>query len=179
MAQPDQGALSSNLEDYLEAIYHLQAERKVARAKDIADRMGVSRASVTGALKALADKGLINYEPYSFTTLTARGEDVAGKIVGRHTVLKDFFQHILMLDPVAAEENACRVEHAMDDEAMDRLVRFLGFLRNCPRSGGDWLENFRHFCRAPGLATDPGQLDDCRACLEKCTEDLPGGNPSR
>jgi len=172
MVQQEHNNLSSNLEDYLEAIYHLQADKKVARAKDIADRMGVSRASVTGALKALAEKGLINYEPYSYTTLTNAGEGVAGKIVERHAVLKDFFQHILMLAPESAEENACRVEHAMDDEAMDRLVQFLGFLRTCPRSGEDWLKNFRRFCGRSEIAANPNQVDDCRACLEKCTDEL-------
>lgn len=172
MTQAEQPSLSSNLEDYLEAIYHLQAGKKVARAKDIAERMGVSRASVTGALKTLAEKGLVNYEPYSYTTLTRAGEAVAGKIVGRHAVLKDFFQHILMLGAEAAEENACRVEHSMDDEAMDRLVQFLDFLRVCPRSGEDWLKNFRRFCRQPQEGSLPLAQDDCRACLEKCTGEL-------
>ena len=48
--------LSASLEDYLEAIYHLTARQDVARSKDIADSMGVTRASVTGALRALSEK---------------------------------------------------------------------------------------------------------------------------
>jgi len=55
--------LSASLEDYLEVIFHLEKSNRVARAKDIADQMNVQRASVTGALKALAGKGLINYSP--------------------------------------------------------------------------------------------------------------------
>ena len=62
--------LSASLEDYLEVIFHLEQSNRVARAKDIADQMNVQRASVTGALKALSGRGLINYSPYSFITLT-------------------------------------------------------------------------------------------------------------
>ena len=62
--------LTSNLEDYLEVIFLLEQEQKSARAKDIADRLGVQRASVTGALQSLSQKGLINYHPYSSVTLT-------------------------------------------------------------------------------------------------------------
>ena len=63
--------LSASLEDYVEVIYHLERSNRVARAKDIADQMNVQRASVTGALKALAGRGLINYSPYSYITLTS------------------------------------------------------------------------------------------------------------
>ena len=69
--------LSASLEDYLEVIYHLERSNRVARAKDIADQMNVQRASVTGALKALAGRGLINYSPYSYITLTSAGRTVA------------------------------------------------------------------------------------------------------
>ncbi len=143
----DKGAeeLSSNLEDYLEAIYVLEGTSRVARAKDIADRLEVSRASVTGALKALAEKGLINYEPYSYVTLTEAGKTIAQEIDRRHHILRDFFQQFLQLDPQAADANACRMEHGIDAEAMERLVRFLEFLRESPQTGQDWLDAFNRY----------------------------------
>ena len=67
------GELSQSLEDYLETILELQKSNKVARVKDIAAKKGVQRGTVTGALKTLAGKHLINYEPYSFITLTPKG----------------------------------------------------------------------------------------------------------
>ncbi|MCF8034854.1 MAG: metal-dependent transcriptional regulator [Desulfarculaceae bacterium] len=164
MAGAHQDGLSSNLEDYLETIFHLEQESRVARAKDIAERLEVSRASVTGALKTLADKDLINYEPYSYVTLTAQGEKIAREIDRRHHILKGFFRDILQLGNEAAEANACRVEHAMDQAAIDRLVNFLDFLEHCPRTGGDWLESFEGFCR--GKASP----DNCRQCLADCLE---------
>ncbi|MCK4379164.1 MAG: metal-dependent transcriptional regulator, partial [Deltaproteobacteria bacterium] len=62
--------LTSNMEDYLEAILTLQEEQKVARVRDIARQLKVKMPSVTGAVRNLAEKGLVNYERYSFVTLT-------------------------------------------------------------------------------------------------------------
>lgn len=156
--------LSSNLEDYLETIYHLEKENRVARAKDIAERLKVSRASVTGALKTLGDKGLINYEPYSYVTLTKKGHAIASEVDRRHRILKGFFQDFLRLSSGVSDANACRVEHAMDQEAINRLVDFVDFLKTCPRTGPDWLESFDRYCR--------GQISSkrCRLCLEKCLD---------
>ena len=68
--------LSASLEDYIEAIYHIVEEKLVARSKDIATRLHVSRASVTEALRALAKKELINYAPYEAITMTEYGRTV-------------------------------------------------------------------------------------------------------
>ena len=62
--------LSASLEDYLEAILNLTSESNVARSKDIAKLLSVSRSSVTGALRVLKKKGLANYKPYDYVTLT-------------------------------------------------------------------------------------------------------------
>jgi DtxR family Mn-dependent transcriptional regulator len=156
--------LSASLEDYLEVIFHLEQSNRVARAKDIADQMSVQRASVTGALKALAGRGLINYSPYSFVTLTPMGRDIAREVIHRHKVLKEFFMNTLQLGPEDAEANACRIEHAIDPTAMERLVRFVEFMSICPRTGTDWFDAFARFCKL-GL-----QTSDCQACLKLCAE---------
>ncbi|MBW2063043.1 MAG: metal-dependent transcriptional regulator [Deltaproteobacteria bacterium] len=132
--------LSSHLEDYLETIFHLQTQNRVARARDIAERLDVTRASVTGALKTLTEKGLVNHAPYSYVTLTKQGETIALEIIRRHETLKDFFEHFLYLDPEKADANACRVEHAVDSETIDRLLLFLEFLKKCPRTDKQWRE---------------------------------------
>ena len=76
-------SLSSNMEDYLEAIYHISSEKQAARAKDISDRLKVNKSSVTGALRSLSEKGLVNYAPYDIITLTAVGEQVAVAAAGQ------------------------------------------------------------------------------------------------
>jgi len=157
--------LSASLEDYLEVIFHLERSNRVARAKDIADQMNVQRASVTGALKALAARGLINYSPYSFVTLTATGRTVAKDIIHRHETLKEFFSAALQLSSEEAEANACRIEHAIDPIAVDRLVRFLEFIKMCPRTSLDWFTAFARYCQ---LGSQTSNCEDCiRICLEK------------
>ncbi|HUU42168.1 MAG TPA: metal-dependent transcriptional regulator [Planctomycetota bacterium] len=140
-------ALTASLEDYIEAIFHLVRKKKVARAKDIAKRMGVNNSSVTGALHALSDRGLINYTPYDVVTLTTEGESAARDVVRRHDVLRDFFVRVLSIDAPSAEEAACRMEHALPPGVRERFVRFLEFVDACPRCGDDWLEAFAERCR--------------------------------
>ena len=164
-SQPEMPELTSNLEDYLEAIFLLQREQKAARAKDIAERLGVQRASVTGALQSLSQKGLINYHPYSSVTLTERGMEVAGQIDHRHQVLTDFLGRFLQLPPEVAEANACRLEHHIDDQALERLIAFVRFVQQCPRTGPDWMQAFTRLC------TESGKCMNCGPCIQKCLQD--------
>ncbi len=134
--------LSPNLEDYLETIFVLENEQKAARAKDIADKMNVQRASVTGALHSLSEKGLINYQPYSSVTLTAEGFKKASNILYRHKVLFEFLHNFLQLPAELADENACRIEHQIDDLVLERLIDFVQFIEKSPLANQDWREKF-------------------------------------
>ena len=87
--------LSASLEDYIEAIYNIVAEKQKARSKDIAACLNVSGASVTEALRSLSKKGLINYAPYAAITMTSKGRTVAKDVVRRHNALKQFFMDVL------------------------------------------------------------------------------------
>lgn len=123
-----EGNLNTNLEMYLKSIYTLSQEKKVARVKDISENLGVNNSSVTAALKLLAAKGLIHYDPYSFVDLTNKGETVAKEIFHKYEVLSDFLIETLSVPPVIASENACRMEHAIDNFVFERLVQFLKLL---------------------------------------------------
>jgi DtxR family Mn-dependent transcriptional regulator len=155
--------LSESLEDYLETILDIEKTNKVARVKDIAEKMDVLRGSVTGALKSLAEKGLINYQPYSFITLTRKGAMLAKEITRRHQVLKEFLHNVLLLEPKKAEKNACRMEHAMDKGAIDRLVQFIEYIHTCPRTGDDWIQAFVNY-----YSKNEYDMVKCRQCLEDC-----------
>lgn len=157
--------LSESMEDYLETILSLEQEHKVARAKDIADRMGVLRGTVTGALKSLAEKGLINYEPYSFITLTPKGRAIGREVTRRHGIIRNFLQQVLDLDAGSAEQNACRMEHAMDRAAIDRLVQFIEYIQYCPRTGGDWVAGFTDY-----YSHSNHDRNDCRECIDACMD---------
>jgi DtxR family Mn-dependent transcriptional regulator len=124
--------LSENIEDYLETILALQTQNTVARSKDIAEKLNIKRGSVTGMLKKLAARKLINYEPYGYVTLTPEGKKIAKKIEYRQSVLKDFLFRILEVDEVRANETACRMEHAMDSQSFRKFVEFIATLDACP-----------------------------------------------
>ena len=99
--------LSASLEDYLEAISDIVAQKQVARARDIALRLRVKHASVTAALRALASKGLINYAPYEVITLTAKGKRISKDVAERHRTLREFFAKVLSVDSSLADKAAC------------------------------------------------------------------------
>ena len=140
--------LSESLEDYLEVILKLEQAQKVARAKDIAEKMNVQRGSVTGALKNLKEKKLINYEPYSFITLTPKGKKLAREITRRHAVIKDFLFNVLQIDTETAEATACRMEHAIDKKTLERLVCFIDYVHKFPKAGEDWIKSFIKYCKS-------------------------------
>ena len=158
--------LSANMEDYLEAIFHISQEKQAARAKDIAERINVNKSSVTGALRSLSEKGLVNYAPYDIITLTTKGKKLAAEIVRRHTALKEFFVKILLIDKDEAEEASCRVEHAVSKNIVDRLIRFVEFMEICPRGGKEWLKGFRRHCENGDTASRCGEY------IEACFKDL-------
>ena len=128
---PNREALSSNMEDYLEAIFHISAEKQAARAKDIALRLKVNKSSVTGALRTLSEKGYVNYTPYDIITLTAEGQVLAKDVVRRHETLKDFFVKILRHGG-AAHHGACqRSRHPVSVPRLQK--RALAASRRTPR----------------------------------------------
>jgi DtxR family Mn-dependent transcriptional regulator len=98
--------------------------------------------------------------------LTTTGRKVAQEVIRRHDILKDFFVTALQLEPGQAEANACRIEHAIDPAAIDRLVHFLEFIKNCPRAGDDWLAAFARYCQQ-GIRND-----HCQECLRTCVAAL-------
>ncbi len=119
-----QEKLSSSLEDYLETIYNFIEENKSIRAIDISHALNVSRASVTEALKKLASKNLINYGRYDVISMTEEGKKQAVSVISKHRALHHFFESILGLSSEEASENACRIEHVISENALDRIVAF-------------------------------------------------------
>lgn len=148
-------SLTPAMEDYLEAIYHLERERRIARVRDIAVRLGVKMSSVTSALKSLGSRGLIRYDPHQFIELTEHGIQKAKQIVRKHEILKRFFTRVLNVDEASAEDNACRIEHNLDPEVMEKLVAFVEFIELCPID------------RPRRQAKLPDGCDDCIPCLDQ------------
>lgn len=121
--------LSASLEDYLEVIYNLLESSPSARSKDIAKKLNVAKPSVTGALKILAEKGLVNYKPYGVVTLTEIGKKNAAAIVKKHDVVSDFLTQVLGIEKNSAQQAACLIEHNLGTEITTRLKKFNEFTK--------------------------------------------------
>ena len=117
--------LSSNMEDYLEAIAVLEKKKGVARVRDIGQFMGVSTPSVTEALNILSKKGLILHERYGYVDLTSEGEKLAQSIQKRHNMLIKFLSEILNIDSKTAAEDACKMEHSISPQTFEKLNKFI------------------------------------------------------
>ena len=127
--------ITSAQEDYLEAILRLAREKGAARVRDIADALSVHKSTVTAALKNLAARKLVNYSPYEMTTLTPKGQALAEEIEEHHASIRQFLTDVLLIDDATAEENACRMEHAMDDVVLARLGDFAKFSAGSGKKG--------------------------------------------
>lgn len=117
-------SLSASQEDYLEAILQVERVSRVARVSEIAERLGVSRPSVTGALKCLGARGLVSHAPYGHITLTEDGKVVAAEVERRHLLIRDFLTDVLSLPMDKAESTACKLEHILEPDVLAHFVAY-------------------------------------------------------
>ncbi len=121
--------ITSGLEDYIELIYNNISKGKDIKAIDIANKFNISRASVSEALIRLADKNLIIYEGRKGIKITDEGIVEAKKIIKKHNILTVFFNEILGANFDFANKNACKIEHVIDSELIDKINEFTVFCK--------------------------------------------------
>ncbi|MBN1804707.1 MAG: metal-dependent transcriptional regulator [Sedimentisphaerales bacterium] len=126
---------------------NIARKNNFARSRDIAKSLGVSRASVTGALRVLKEKGLANYEPYGYVTLTESGRITATEIVRKHNILKSFFIDVLGVESEIAQKAACKAEHELGPEIIQKLLRFIEFVTQSNNNGRNLADEFQNFCK--------------------------------
>ena len=127
--------LSASQEDYLEAILNVADASGVARSTDIAVSLGVAKPSVTGAIKLLAHRGLVNYKPYGCVTFTQKGFSQAGRVAQRHEIIKTFFVDVLGVDADIAQKAACKAEHLLGPVIISRMRDFTDLTKKEARRG--------------------------------------------
>jgi DtxR family Mn-dependent transcriptional regulator len=151
---------TSTVEDYLKSILleeqALEAKGAEPRGRDervgtgqIAARLALSPGTVTAMVKALADSGLVAYEPYSGVRLTPSGRQLALHVLRRHRLLELFLVEVLHLDWSEVHDEAERLEHAASDRLIERIDEMLGFPAVDPH--GDPIPT------AGGVIEDPEQ----------------------
>ena len=138
-----------------------------ARVKDIAKARSVKAGSVSPALKRLSTLGLVKYVQREYVALTPVGERAARRILSRHRILTRFFAEILRMEPRAAEEQACAMEHSLSSEGMDRLVRFFEYLVVCPLQPESFLSTYGN---CPLVTNGAERTEKSEPeCVEQCT----------
>ena len=118
--------MSKSHEDYLEAIVMLGGTTEVAvRSGDIANKMGVSKASVNKAVTALKEKALAEQPYYGDVTLTEAGYEYGTAVYDRHRMLSKFLNKELGIPEDVAEQEACLMEHAISDESFEKWRAYI------------------------------------------------------
>ncbi|HMW37433.1 MAG TPA: metal-dependent transcriptional regulator [bacterium] len=123
---------NKSTEDYLKHIFWLSRMRDKITTKAIAERMGISSASVTDMIKKLTHHGYLDYTPYYGVRLTTKGDKLALKVIRRHRLLEAFLVKALGYSWEAVHDEAERLEHVISEEMEHRLDEFLGHPRYDP-----------------------------------------------
>jgi DtxR family Mn-dependent transcriptional regulator len=120
---------TSTVENYLKQLWLEQrtADDEMVAMGRLASAMGVVPGTATSMVKALADSGLVQYEPRGGVRLTHSGEQLALHVLRRHRLLELFLVKVLGLDWSMVHDEADRLEHAISDLVLEKIDAFLGF----------------------------------------------------
>ncbi len=121
---------SSTVENYIKAIYQGQAElaasARLVPMGQVAAALSVTPGTATTMVKALAESGLAEYEPYSGVRLTAAGERLAGLVLRRHRLVELFLVQVLGMSWDEVHDDAEQLEHVVSDRLIERIDEMLG-----------------------------------------------------
>lgn len=116
---------NESMEMYLETVYILESNDGHAHGVDIAKRLGVSKPSVTKAIRYLKELGFVNTQKYGTISLTEKGRVLSEEIYSNHQIIKLFLEHSLKLSAEEASINACKIEHVLSDEMLGAIKSYL------------------------------------------------------
>ena len=126
-------ALSESIQDYLKAIYQLQAAHGSATVSALAERLGVSRASASAMAKKLAVLELVaEREPYQSVELTQAGVQIAVEVIRHHRLLELYLAETLGVAVEDVHAEADKLEHVLSEELESRIDRALGYPTHDP-----------------------------------------------
>jgi DtxR family Mn-dependent transcriptional regulator len=119
-------SLTRSVEDYLKAIYRLSPQGRPASTSEIAHRLELSPASVSGMVKRLSEQGLLEHVPYKGVQLTAEGRRAALRMLRRHRLIEAYLVAFLGYTWDTVHDEAERMEHAVSDALVERMAAVLG-----------------------------------------------------
>ncbi len=117
--------MTPSKEDYLKTIFELSDDEQGIRSIDIADALGVSKASVSNMTGILKREGYVDKKKYGTVTLTESGKKLAEKIKRRYELIERYLHHVLGVEAAIATTDACRIEHLISAETVLQMARNL------------------------------------------------------
>jgi DtxR family Mn-dependent transcriptional regulator len=160
-----QRAFSESVEEYVEGIFRLQKEVDRVSTGEVAVYMCVSAGSATTMIKKMADLGLVEHTPYQGIRLTEFGEKVAKQLTRAHRILERFLVDHLELPWNDVHELACKLEHYISEDVINRIDRKLGHPSTCPH--GNPVNPDDHDPSIRLQDAKPGKLRMCRISDER------------
>lgn len=127
--------IHESAENYLEAILKLQETQGMVRSVDIARELGISKPSVSVAMRNLRENGYVQMDGGGYIELLPPGEEIAQRIYGRHKLLTQIFIQ-LGVSPETAAADACKVEHDLSNETFEKIQAHAASGRGGLRLGG-------------------------------------------
>lgn len=121
---------SSTVENYLKAIYSAQraiGDEALVPMGQLAAALEVVPGTATTMVKALAESGLVRYEPYAGVRLTPAGEKLAALVLRRHRLIELFLVQVMGMSWAEVHDEAEHLEHAASDRLIGRMDEMLGF----------------------------------------------------
>jgi DtxR family Mn-dependent transcriptional regulator len=150
---------SSTVENYLKAIYQGQSQlprdARLVPMGQVAAALGVTPGTATTMIKALAEAGLADYEPYTGVRLTTAGERLAGLVLRRHRLVELFLVRVMGMSWAEVHEEAEQLEHVVSERLIERIDEMLGHPTHDPH--GDPIPS------AEGTI-EPRELDSLLTC---------------
>jgi DtxR family Mn-dependent transcriptional regulator len=121
---------TQTVENYLKTIYLAELDRSTSDGLvpmgQLATSLGVVPGTATTMVKALAESGLVHYEPYSGVRLTPAGEKLASLVLRRHRLIELFLVRVLGMNWSEVHDEAEQLEHAVSERLIDRIDEMLG-----------------------------------------------------
>src|SRR5437763_332815 len=121
---------SSTVENYLKAVHQgqsaLSGPERLVPMGQVASALGVTPGTATTMVKALAEAGLVEYEPYSGVRLTSAGEKLAGRVLRRHRLVEAFLVQVMGMSWTEVHEDAEQLEHVVSERLIERIDQMLG-----------------------------------------------------
>ncbi len=114
--------IQKSAEDYLEAMLMMREQHGYIRSIDIANELGVTKPSVSYAVKRLRENGYLTMDNSGLISLTDKGYEIASRIYERHKLLTKVLIS-LGVDEKTAREDACKIEHDLSAETFDAIRR--------------------------------------------------------